>query len=157
MNSSAFRVFIYGTSDVSKVKIAGAISLGWLTIISPRIRLSAVLHAFLFHTFSLFQRSFGTAWYCIVQPLALYEMLMFPLLANQKLHYFILCSVTLMIAKRLTSWRQLPRSFQVMFDMRSVFHRAKTLSTVVTKQVSYQIFICIFRLRVTSPCVGIRL
>ena len=44
-----------------------------------------------------------------------------------------------------------------MFDMRSVFHRAKTFSTVVTKQVSYQIFICIFRLRVTSPRMGIRL
>ena len=29
-----------------------------------------------------------------------------------------------------------------MFDMRSVFHRVKTLSTVVTKQVSSQIFIC---------------
>ena len=41
--------------------------------------------------------------------------------------------------------------------MRSVFHGGKTLSTVVTKQVSYQIFICIFRLRVTSPHVGIRL
>ena len=44
-----------------------------------------------------------------------------------------------------------------MFDMRSVFHRAKTLSTIVTKQVSYQIFICIFFLRVTSPRLGIRL
>ena len=45
----------------------------------------------------------------------------------------------------------------LMFDMRSVFHRAKTFSTVVTKQVSYQIFICIFYLRVTSPRMGIRL
>ena len=44
-----------------------------------------------------------------------------------------------------------------MFDMRSVFHRAKTFSTVVTKQVSYQIFICIFYLRVTSPRMGTRL
>ena len=44
-----------------------------------------------------------------------------------------------------------------MFDMRSVFLRAKTLSTIVTKQVSNQIFICIFRLRVTSPRMAIRL
>ena len=54
------------------------------------VRLSAILHAFLFHTSSLFQRSFGTAWYCTVKPLALYKLLMFPLLTNQKLHYFIL-------------------------------------------------------------------
>ena len=45
----------------------------------------------------------------------------------------------------------------LIFDMPSVFHRAKTFSTVVTKQVSYQIFICIFFLRVTSPRMGIRL
>ena len=45
----------------------------------------------------------------------------------------------------------------LMFDMRSVFHRAKTLSTIVTKQVRYQIFIFIFRLRVTSPRLGVRL
>ena len=80
------------------------------------------------------------------------------LLTNQELHYFILCSVTLMIAK---DWHHGGSSLRhlgyLMFDIPSVFHRAKTLSTVVTKQVSYQIFICILRLRVTSPRVGIRL
>ena len=102
MNSSTF--FIYGTSDVSKVTeiIARAILLMVNNIF---VRLSAILHAFLFHTSSLFQRSFSTAWYCIVKPLALYKLLTFPLLTNQKLHYFIFYSVTLMIAKRLTSWR----------------------------------------------------
>ena len=89
----------------------------------------------------------------------LYKLLIFPLLTNQKTHYFIFyCHFNDCQKIDIMEVAQsIGHLGYFMFDMRSVFHRAKTLSTVVTKQVSYQIFICIFFLRVTSPRMGIRL
>ena len=104
------------------------------------VRFSATLHMFIFHASSLFQRSLGTA--------------LFPCwpIRNFILHFF---SVWLNYHCQKVDIMSHLKTFlylrYIMLGMRSA------LSTIETKQVNYQIFICIFFLWVTSPRMGIRL